>query len=71
MLGGIGGVGDEGPCGPFLTGPLCRLCNVTDQSRYYNADESSCDTCGEGTYCPVGSAVATPCAAGTYSGGGA
>ena len=28
---------------------------------------SDCNTCGEGTYCPVGSGAATPCAAGTFN----
>eukprot|EP00966_Prymnesium_polylepis_P260266 6012309-Prymnesium_polylepis.1 len=28
---------------------------------------ADCDVCGEGTFCPVGSAEATPCAAGTYN----
>ena len=31
--------------GRWLTGPYCRLCNVTDGSRYYDADESECLVC--------------------------
>ena len=30
-------------------------------------DESDCITCPEGTFCPVGSADAQPCAPGTYN----
>ena len=29
--------------------------------------ETDCLTCGVGTFCPVGAAAETPCAAGTYS----
>ena len=43
----IGGIGDEGPCKPWLSGPYCRLCNVSDGSRYYDADESECLECNE------------------------
>ncbi len=30
----------------WLTGPYCRLCNVSDGSRHFNADESDCLVCG-------------------------
>ena len=39
----VGGVGEgEGPCREWLQGPYCKLCNVTDTSRYYDAGESAC-----------------------------
>ena len=42
----IGGVGDgEGPCKPGLRGPYCRLCNLTDNTRYYDTDRSECRPC--------------------------
>ena len=40
-----GGVGNDGPCKPWLTGPYCKLCNVTDTSRYYDAEVSECLPC--------------------------
>ena len=43
----LGGIGDRGPCKPWLTGPYCRLCNVSDGSRYYDADESACLVCND------------------------
>jgi hypothetical protein len=33
--------------GRWLTGPYCRLCNVSDGSRYYDADASACLVCGK------------------------
>ena len=42
----VGGVGDgEGPCKAWLAGPYCSRCNVTDRSRYYDADRSACLLC--------------------------
>lgn len=42
----VGGVSlGEGPCKEWLTGPYCRLCNVTDRSRYFNPDRSACLVC--------------------------
>ena len=42
----VGGLGvGEGPCKLWLTGPYCRLCNVTDTSRYYDGDKSECLPC--------------------------
>tara|TARA_B110001452_G_scaffold198840_1_gene168798 strand:+ start:450 stop:1427 length:978 start_codon:yes stop_codon:yes gene_type:complete len=42
----IGGVGAaEGPCKPWTQGPYCRLCNVTDTSRYFSAGASACLPC--------------------------
>ena len=35
------------PTDRWLEGPYCRLCNVTDGSRYYDAAESECLVCGE------------------------
>ena len=29
----------------WLTGPYCRLCNISDGSRYFNPDESDCLVC--------------------------
>ena len=31
--------------GRWLTGPYCKLCNVTDGSHYYDAVESECLVC--------------------------
>ena len=46
----VGGVADgHGPCKQWLTGPYCRLCNVTDVSRYYNIEESACLPCEANT----------------------
>ena len=47
----VGGVGSgEGSeiCKPWLKGPYCTLCNVTDGSRYYNPGSSSCLECENG-----------------------
>jgi hypothetical protein len=42
----VGGVrGGEGPCKPSLQGPYCKLCEVRDDSVYYNAKESKCKPC--------------------------
>jgi len=42
----VGGVGlGEGPCKEWLTGPYCRLCNVTDRSRYFSPGRSACLAC--------------------------
>ena len=42
----VGGVGfGEGPCREWLSGPYCRLCNVSDMTRYFNPDESACLPC--------------------------
>ena len=30
-----------------MTGPYCRLCNVSDGTRYYNPESSECLVCGE------------------------
>ena len=43
------------PCGRWLTGSYCRICNVTDGSRYYDSGQSACVPC-------KGSSVATPLA---------
>ena len=50
-VGGVGG--GEGPCKPWLTGPYCRLCNVTDTTRYYAASESSCLACKGNAELPI------------------
>jgi hypothetical protein len=45
----VGGVGfGEGPCKDFLQGPYCRLCNVTDGSRFYSPEKSACLPCKAG-----------------------
>ena len=42
----VGGVsGGEGPCRQGLEGPYCKVCEVRDDSVYYNAKESSCMPC--------------------------
>ena len=42
----VGGVrGGEGPCKPSLQGPYCQLCEVRDDSEYYNTEESKCLPC--------------------------
>ena len=33
-------------CKPWTTGPYCRLCNVTDGSRYFDSAQSACVRCG-------------------------
>ena len=34
-------------CKPFTTGPYCRVCNVTDGSRYFDSGQSACVECGD------------------------
>ena len=34
-------------CKPWTTGPYCRVCNVTDGSRYFDADQSACVHCSD------------------------
>ena len=34
------------PCKPWTTGPYCRVCNVTDGSRYFDLGQSACVQCG-------------------------
>ena len=33
-------------CKPWTDGPYCRICNVTDGSRYFDSDQSACVECG-------------------------
>ena len=35
------------PCKPWTTGPYCRICNVTDGSRYFHSGQSACVECGD------------------------
>eukprot|EP00964_Phaeocystis_antarctica_P011140 scaffold6125_cov69-Phaeocystis_antarctica.AAC.4 len=35
------------PCKPWTTGPYCRVCNVTDGSRYFDSGQSACVQCGD------------------------
>ena len=35
------------PCKPFTTGAYCRVCNVTDGSRYFDSGRSACVECGD------------------------
>ena len=42
-----------GTCRPWTSGPYCRLCNVSDGSRYYDADQSACLLCEGSTTAPV------------------
>ena len=54
----IGGwVDGEGPCASWLRGPYCRLCNVTDTSRYYDATRSACVPCEGGVEAPLAIAI--------------
>ena len=34
-------------CKPWTDGPYCRVCNVTDSSRYFDSDQSACVECGD------------------------
>ena len=34
-------------CKPGTTGPYCRVCNVTDGSRYFDSVQSACVECGD------------------------
>jgi hypothetical protein len=34
-------------CKPWTTGPYCRVCNVTDGSRYFDSGQSECVECGD------------------------
>ena len=36
-----------GPCADWLDGPLCRLCNVTDNTRYFDSsgEKETCSLC--------------------------
>jgi len=34
-------------CKPWTAGPYCRVCNVTDGSRYFDSDQSACVECGD------------------------
>ena len=50
----VGGVGaGEGPCKPWLEGPYCSLCNVSDSTRYYSVEDSACLACEGGALTPV------------------
>ena len=35
------------PCASPVTGPYCRLCNVSDGTRYYDPESSECLVCNE------------------------
>ena len=37
----------------WLTGPYCRLCNVSDGSRYYDSEESECLVCEGNAAAPL------------------
>ena len=37
--------GNDDLCKPWTAGPYCRLCNVTDGSRYYSTGSSACLPC--------------------------
>ena len=37
----------------WLRGPYCRLCNVTDTSRYYDPTQSACVPCEGGVEAPL------------------
>ena len=41
--------GNHDLCKPWTAGPYCRLCNVTDGSRYYSTESSACLPCTGGT----------------------
>eukprot|EP00964_Phaeocystis_antarctica_P096526 scaffold62823_cov67-Phaeocystis_antarctica.AAC.3 len=38
---------DGSLCKPWTAGPYCRICNVTDGSRYFDSDQSACVECGD------------------------
>ena len=38
---------DGQPCKPWTAGPYCRVCNVTDGSRYFDSAQSACVECGD------------------------
>ena len=40
-------------CRPWTTGPYCRLCNVSDSSRYYDSSKSECLPCEGSTTMPL------------------
>ena len=52
-IGGVSADGGEGPCKPWLEGPYCTMCNVTDTSRYYDKDTSSCEPCSGNVLAPL------------------
>ena len=52
-VGGVSADGREGPCKPWLEGPYCTLCNVTDTSRYYSHSEQACLACDGDLTLPV------------------
>ena len=37
----------EGPCKQWLQGPYCKLCNVSDTTRFYDARKSACLPCDD------------------------
>ena len=49
----VGGIGFEGPCKAWLQGPYCRLCNVSDTTRYYDDESSACLPCEGGAEGPM------------------
>ena len=51
-VGGIAAHG-EGPCRELLTGPYCRLCYVSDTSRYYDPVKSRCLLCEGSVFEPM------------------
>ena len=52
-VGGQNSDGRDGPCAAWLAGPYCQLCNISDTSRYYNAEESACLPCEGDSAAPI------------------
>ena len=44
-------------CKPWTDGPYCRVCNVTDGSRYFDSDQSACVECGDTAATPLAALV--------------
>jgi len=50
-------------CKPWTTGPYCRVCNVTDGSRYFDSGQSACVECGDTAATSLATLIGTTLAA--------